>query len=58
MTKDGLRTIVLKMDPQLFDQISEYCDEAGQTKKMALTRIIRNYLDHYYDQDKETRKPL
>ena len=35
----------IKMDAPLMRRLEEYCDEAGQTKTMAVERIIGAFLD-------------
>lgn len=35
----------IKMDADLMHRLEAYCDEAGQTKTMAVERIIRAFLD-------------
>ena len=58
MNKRNFKTINVKVDPEFFDYFSKYCEEVGQSKTIALTRILRNYLDNYFAQDEKTRKPL
>lgn len=35
----------IKMDALLMRRLKEYCDEAGQTKTMAVERIVAGFLD-------------
>lgn len=35
----------IKMDASLMRRLEEYCDEVGQTKTMAVERIIGAFLD-------------
>ena len=35
----------IKMDAPLMRRLEEYCDEAGQTKTMAVERIVAAFLD-------------
>lgn len=35
----------IKMDAPLMRRLEEYCDEVGQTKTMAVERIIGTFLD-------------
>ena len=37
----------IKMDTTLMNRLIEYCDEVGQTKTMAIERIIKDFLDKH-----------
>lgn len=37
----------IKMDTSLMRRLEEYCEEAGQTKTMAVERIIAAFLDEH-----------
>lgn len=41
----------IKMDAALMRRLTEYCDEVGQTKTLAVERIIASFLD-----ERETEK--
>lgn len=39
----------IKMNAEIYDLLSNYCEEKGQTKTMAIERIIGKYLNDYND---------
>lgn len=43
----------LKINQDIYDRFSSYADEMGQTKTIALERILKKYLDDYEEQNKE-----
>ena len=43
----------IKMDAPLMRRLEEYCDEVGQTKTMAIERIVGAFLD---ERDNKKRK--
>lgn len=43
----------LKINQDIYDRFSDYVDEMGQTKTIALERILKKYLDDYEEQKKE-----
>lgn len=45
----------IKMDAPLMHRLEEYCDDVGQTKTMAVERIVGAFLDDR-DAKKEERK--
>ena len=47
--KKDSKPINLNLDRQLVEQLEQYCEEVGQTKTTALERILRRYLEEYYD---------
>ena len=45
--KDG-KYINLRIDKQICEEFEAYAEEKGQTKTVALERILRTFLDAYY----------
>ncbi len=39
--------INIKMDAEIAKRLMEYCEEVGQTKTMAIERMISAFLDEY-----------
>ena len=39
--------ITVKLDKELFDRLSEYCEVAGQTKTVAVERALKLYIEQY-----------
>ena len=48
--KDG-QYINLRIDRNLYDRFSRYCDREERTKTAALERMLRTYLDAYEKQN-------
>lgn len=45
--KDG-KSLNCNIDRLLHERLEEYCEEVGQTKTVAVERILKQYLDKYY----------
>lgn len=45
--KDG-RSLNCILERKVYDQLEAYCDEVGQTKTMAVERILNQYFSDYY----------
>ncbi len=45
--KDG-KSLNCVIDREVFEQLEEYCNEVGQTKTLAVERILRQYFKDYY----------
>lgn len=41
------QSITIRMDTQLFDRFSDYCERSGQTKTTAVERALTMYMDDY-----------
>ena len=46
----------LKIDKTVNDLLVRYCEEAGQTKTMAIERILKEKLDAYFAADEKGRE--
>lgn len=44
--KDG-RYINYYIDRHLYERLDQYCQDKGQTKTVAIERILKQYLDNY-----------
>lgn len=44
--KDG-RYINYYISRDVYEKLERYCDEMGQTKTIAIERILNSYLDNY-----------
>ena len=42
-----------RLDSYIMKRFNEYCEEVGQTKTKALERILSNYLEDYYKENKD-----
>lgn len=45
--KDG-RSMNCYIDRLIYEQLETYCDDVGQTKTMAIERILKQFFDDYY----------
>ena len=52
--KDG-RHLNLYIERTVIEQLEQYCEEVGQTKTVAIERILTRYLDNYFDVPEEKR---
>jgi hypothetical protein len=52
--KDG-RHLNLYIERAVIEQLEKYCEEVGQTKTVAIERILTRYLDNYFDMPEEKR---
>ena len=52
--KEG-RKVSFYMDAEIVERLDRYCDEMGQTKTVAVERILKAHLDKY-DMEKGSTK--
>lgn len=45
--KDG-KALNCNIDRQIYARLEEYCHEVGQTKTMAIERILNQFFNDYY----------
>ena len=45
--KKESHSITLRMDKQIYDRLSVYCEDSGQSKTIAIERAINMYIDEY-----------
>ena len=50
--KDG-KSLNCVIDREVFEQLEEYCNEVGQTKTLAVERILKQYFKDYYNSLKQ-----
>ena len=56
-TKKDAVLLSLKLDREINEKLTEYCTETGQTKTMAIERMLSRELDKYYQQPEGKRIP-
>lgn len=39
------KALNIKMDRAIYERLEDYCEEAGQTKTLAIERILKKFLD-------------
>lgn len=44
------------IDTELYERLSNLCEDAGQTKTVAVERAIKAYLDDYADKQNKLRQ--
>ena len=47
------KNLTIKLDSVIAEELEQYCDEVGQTKTMAIERILKAYFD---DRKKQTEE--
>ncbi len=45
--KKDYKQLNIKMNAEIYDLLADYCEEKGQTKTIAIERIIGNFLSEY-----------
>lgn len=50
--KDG-KSLNCVIDREIFEQLEIYCNEVGQTKTMAVERILKQFFSDYYNRTGE-----
>ena len=46
--KDG-RYVNYDIEREIYEKLEKYCEEVGQTKTVAIERILTKYLDNYFN---------
>lgn len=46
----------IRMEKTTFDRLEAFCDDAGQSKTLAVERAINAYIDDYDKKQKELKK--
>ena len=52
--KEG-RYVNYYIEREFYEKLEKYCEEVGQTKTVAIERILTKYLDNYFDMPEEKR---
>lgn len=52
--KEG-RKVSFYMDAEIVERLDEYCEEMGQSKTLAVERIIKAHLDEH-DKEKQNKQ--
>ena len=52
--KDG-RYVNYYIEREVYEKLETYCEEVGQTKTVAIERILTKYLDNYFNVSEEKR---
>lgn len=47
----------IKIDKGVSELLTRYCEEVGQTKTMAIERMLQNELERYFEQAEGKRVP-
>ena len=43
----------LRIEKNVYDRLTQYCEDSGQTKTLAIERALMAYIDEYYRQQDE-----
>lgn len=52
--KDG-KALNCNIDRQIYERLEEYCHEVGQTKTLAIERILDQFLNDYYEKSENSK---
>lgn len=52
--KDG-KSLNCILDRKVYDQLELYCNEVGQTKTLAVERILNQYFTDYYNSNSDQK---
>lgn len=47
----------IKLDRYISERLADYCEKTGQTKTLAIERMLQNELEQYYMQPEGKRVP-
>lgn len=48
--KKDCKPFSIRMEQTVFDRLSWYCEQSGQTKTVAIERAVMRYIDEYEKQ--------
>ena len=43
----------LSIEKNVYDRLTQYCEDSGQTKTLAIERALMVYIDEYYRQQEK-----
>ena len=43
----------LRIEKNVYDRLTQYCEDSGQTKTLAIERALMGYIDEYYRQQEK-----
>ena len=46
----------IRMDKAIFERLNQFCEQAGQSKTVAIERAVSKYIDEYEEQMKKLEK--
>jgi hypothetical protein len=55
--KDG-KSVNLYLDRKVVERLEQYCKETGQTKTMAIERMLTREMGQYFKQPEDRRVPV
>lgn len=55
--KKDYQILSLRLDRSVSEKLEDYCRETGQSKTMAVERMLANELEEYYSQAEGKRVP-
>ena len=54
--KKDARLVSFKMAADVYDKLSHFCDVSGQSKTMAVERLLSKAIDEYFERPQEERR--
>ena len=55
--KKDAKILNIKLATPISDKLERFCEESGQTKTIAVERLLDSRLDEYFEKPEELRKP-
>ena len=43
------RRVSVRMEKRIYDKLTRFCEDAGQSKTVAVERAVEMYIDDYYE---------
>lgn len=53
--KKDAKTLNVKLDRQVHEDLERFCEETGMSKTIAVEKVLRKYLDDYFDLPRDKR---
>ena len=54
--KKDAKMLNIRLNREIHEQLELFCDETGMTKTMAVEKILKHYLDSYFERSEQERK--
>ena len=55
--KKDAKILNIKLATSVNDKLERFCEESGQSKTVAVERVLNKCLDEYFKRPEEVRKP-
>jgi len=54
--KKDAKILNIRLDKEINDKLEKFCEEAGQSKTVAVERFLNRCLTEYFEKSEESRK--